>query len=268
MVKNSLLLIQYYFKISSVLKSKGIDKIQLFNFQDWHHGYAYFLGEHKSKKVFIKVDTKLHLLENDILAYDICKESLEDSLAQVVDFYTNDNMQIIVYEYLYGELLSEELLLASPNILEQIVDALIDINRLGIIHRDIKLNNFFVVDNKIKIIDFTFANSLKNNNKFKELNLNIRMNCKILSFLGMDLNPQDFEWNDFYHMKTILEKIIQAENKQMEASTKNMLEKYIQKFKELEADNTYKIKCNSKYYFFEKKIKRYIKSFLRVGNYK
>ena len=50
-ILNILLLVRYYYKIISTLKNKNIINIKLFNFQNWHLGYAYFIGTDKGEKV-------------------------------------------------------------------------------------------------------------------------------------------------------------------------------------------------------------------------
>ena len=201
-LNNIYLLLKFYLKVVSLLKNSNIYNISIFNFKNWHHGYAYFYGFKENKKVFIKVDTKFLLLQNDLLVYQLANEKLKNYLLNIEDSIFSKNLQIIIYEFLDFTELSVDILENNRSIINTMLDMINTLNDLEIIHRDIKLDNFIFVNNELKIIDFTFAIS---NNKalgFKDLERNIN-NCATLEFLGDGLNPEPFVWNDYYALSRL-----------------------------------------------------------------
>lgn len=223
-----------YFKskmkyILTTLKEQNITDINKFNENNWHHGYCYFTGIYKDKKVFIKVDTKLKMLKNEELFYEIMKDKIYDYLIPLEFFFENKKLQLVCYQFLsnYTEL-DEKKLFHNISYLDDIYHILNIMKEKEVIHRDIKLDNFMVHNNDIKIIDFTFSNSLKVESNFKELDISIKENILILKGLGIGLNPKDFHWNDSISIIKIL-KINYLEN----------YNTYIKRFEELSYNNTY-----------------------------
>lgn len=202
-LNNIILLIKYYDNIIALLKCKGISSVKIFNFKNWHHGYAYFYGYKNTNKVFIKVDTNFLLLQNDLLVYKLANNKLKEYLINIEDSIIHNNIQIIVYEFIEFQELTNEIL-KEKKYLSHIMLKIVNIlNDLEIIHRDIKLDNFILIDDKLKIIDFTFAISNNERLGFKELQYTVK-NCATLEFLGNGLNPEQFIWNDLYALGVIL----------------------------------------------------------------
>jgi len=249
-----LLFIIYYRQVLKLLKNKNIEQIKIFNFKNWHHGYAYLSGFKDNKKVFIKIDTKLLLLQNDLLVYNIANESLKKYLVKIYNSIILDDIQIIIYEFLSGTELSNNIILENPKLIDNMVDILLILNKLDIVHRDIKFDNFFIVNNQIKIIDFTFANSSDDSLGFKELNLSNASHCETLEFLGNGLNPKPFTWNDFCSLANALELL----NKEKEANID------IRKIKLLDS-KSYSVQCNKLYLKLRnRKIK--LKNFFNIAH--
>ena len=99
-----------------------------------------------------------------------------------------------------------------------------------VIHRDLKLDNFMICKNKIKIIDFTFANSLDKNSNFKELDISKNENYLILKGLGPD--PKDLQWNDAIAIINILNSMPNS----------NKFTNEVEKFNNLSLNNAYSLK--------------------------
>jgi len=256
--KNNIILYLLYFtRIKKLLKTRNIVNIGIMNFKNWHHGYAYFYGFNKDLKVFIKVDIKLHLLQNDLLVYNIVNQKLKNYLIEIIDSFILNDIQIIVYKYIEHQELSKEIITSNPSYIDEILDIIMFINENNIIHRDIKLDNFILVNNKIKVIDFTFAQSNDKNLKFKELNLELDEHCLILDLLGNNFNPRPFYWNDFYAIRKILAGSVQEENTEIKKS--------LLKFKGYKTQN-YNINCNDRY-LQKKKKKVELYSFLNIKHF-
>lgn len=243
------------------LKSVGVRDIKLFRFKNWHHGFAYFIGIYDDKKVFVKFDTKFHLLCNDKLVYEICKPYLSEEMVDILASDTDCKIEYIVYEFIEDSIeLNEQILIDNPNYIEQIIYILNTISSQGIIHRDIKLDNFLVVDNKLKIIDFTFAIS----ENFKDLDTSISDNCYTLEFLGMGLNPKPFVWDDYYSITQILSKIeLKSDN------NRDIFKKWRLQASSMIGKFQYKAKCKSNIYFYKRNLKIKLKEALgKPHNYR
>jgi serine/threonine protein kinase len=241
------------------LKKNNIKKITFFNFLNWRNGYCYLRGVYNEKEVFIKIDTKQHLLINDKLTYDLCKDIMQDDLVEILHHSLDGKIQFLVYEFLQSNELDESILLNNMTYLDDIIRILKNLSNIGIVHRDIRLDNFLISKNKLKIIDFTYANS--NTHKgFKEVDVNNSYNCFLLEFLGGGLNPLPFLWDDYYSFYTILKNLEKKANDLCKAK----LSSYIKETEKFIGKTEYKIKCGTKYYFFSRKMKIKIKEILRI----
>ena len=243
------------------LKRNNINQISTFKFFNWRNGYCYFKAIYLEKEVFVKIDTKMHLLSNDKLVYDLCKEEMKDDLVEILHYSIDGKIQFVAYEFFNSNELDETILLNKLKYIDDILRILNNLSKLGIIHRDIKLNNFLVNGDKLKIIDFTFANSNANKD-FKEVDVNSSYNCFLLEFLGAGLNPSPFLWDDYYSFSSILKGL---KNK-VRGSCKLKLQYYIKETEEFVGKTEYRLKCGTKYYFFIRKLKIRIKEIIRVDH--
>lgn len=226
--------------IEKTLIELNIQDRNKFNENNWHHGYCYFTGIYNNKKVFIKIDTKLNMLKNEKIFYDIMSENISKYLIPMELFYENENLQLIVYEFMsdYCEL-NEEKLIKNLNYIDDIYLILKQMKDKKVIHRDINLNNFLVNRNSLKIIDFTFSYSINENSKFKELDISKKENFLLLKGLGRGLNPKNYQWNDSISIIKILKSYyFDAKRKEIDY--------YISNFKKLSFNNTYSLKIGEK----------------------
>lgn len=251
----------YILPVYIKLKKFNIKKVSFFNFFNWHNGYCYFKGIYLEKEVFIKVDTKLHLLINDKLSYDLCKDIMRDDLVNILHYSMDGKIQFVAYDFIDSKELDENILLDNIHYLDDIIRILSNLSQLDIIHRDIKLDNFLVYNNTLKIIDFTFANS-NTHKDFKEVNVENSFNCFLLEFLGAGLNPTPFVWDDYYSFYTILKKLKQEENNFCNVKLSTCI-KEIEKFI---GQTVYRIKCGTKYYFFIRRLKIRIKEIIGMDH--
>lgn len=200
-------LIFSYSKITKVIKSLGVTNLKIFRFVNSHHGFYYFTGILNAKKVFVKVDTKFHILSNDIQVYEKSDGDFKDSLVKIFDYHLDEDLQIIVFDFVESKELTSMDLLETPELSIELCNLIFKINKLGFIHRDIRLDNFLLVNDEIKVIDFTFAYSLKGDSEFKDLSTSSKSNLRVLKMLGRKLKPNNYEWNDFFSMKEILQSL-------------------------------------------------------------
>ena len=138
--------------------------------------------------------------------YDIFKNELP--LPKQINFLFKNNVQILITEFLESRELCSDYILETPDILLKVFNILDIINKKGYIHRDIKLNNFLLVDNELRIIDFTFSTSFLDSNNIINLDASNIDDLTILKNLGGKFKPNIFEWNDFYSMVLIIDEVI------------------------------------------------------------
>jgi len=260
-LKLGLFTIRHIIPIYVKLKDLNIKNISFFNFLNWRNGYCYFRGVYNKKEVFIKIDTKFHLLINDKLAYDLCKGVMQDNLVDLLYSSLDGRIQFLVYEFFHSNELDEDILLNNMRYLDDIIRILNNLSDAGIIHRDIKLDNFLVSNNKLKIIDFTFANS-NIHKEFKEVDVKNSYNCFLLEFLGAGLNPSPFVWDDFYSLHSILKKIEKDAKDPQEVK----LNTYVKEIMKSVGKMEYRITCGTGYYFLSRKIKIKIKEMLGIDH--
>ena len=197
---------RYHYFITRKITELGIKDVKVFKFTSWHDGFAFYYGLLNEKKVFVKISTKHFFLGNEVAFYDIFNSHLE--LLQILDFFEDKDIQILVLNFSESRELQEDDILNNPSILLELYKIIKTINSKECIHRDIKLNNFLIEDDKIQIIDFTFSTSFKKSKIFRELLINHKEEYKLICNLGEGLNPNIFEWNDFYSMNKIIESVL------------------------------------------------------------
>ena len=94
----------------------------------------------------------------------------------------------MVIDFLEGETLSETWMLNNIDNLPILIKIVEEINNLFLIHRDIKLDNFIIHNNQIKIFDFTFMLQTNSETNLKELDLDQKSNLTMLMDLGDEFN--------------------------------------------------------------------------------
>jgi serine/threonine protein kinase len=221
--------------ILNVLEGNNVHGVSKFNEKNWHHGYCYFSGFYKDKKVFIKVDTNLKMLKNEVSFYNVTKSKLQQYLVPVEMFYEDSELQFVMYEFLTDHLpLTLEKLSQHPNLIEDIYNIVKTLKDTHIVHRDMKLSNFLIKNSELKIIDFTFSISLTSNDLFKELDPSIKRHYSILESLGAKVFLDNFSWNDSLSIVKILESTVFGGKGDIYA-------RYTKQFLDLSLDTTYSL---------------------------
>lgn len=205
-IRSALLLLTYHVKIIRILKSLNVSHISILKFKSWHAGFAYYSAIFNGNAVFIKISTKYFFLNNEKIFYDIFKEDL--SLIKVISLSKHQDIQILMSDFSNEKELTKEDILDNPDILLQIFDILKIIHNKGCIHRDVRLCNFLISDNKVRIIDFTFSTCLDYSERFNDLLIDSKQEANILKNLGGIFKPNTFIWNDFYSIDLVLHKLL------------------------------------------------------------
>lgn len=108
-------------------------------------------------------DIVIHTLNNaDIRVYTALKNVVHDNILNVFDAVKCGDKTVVVEEYINGITLAELTETMSPlgvkRVIVQLCSGLSALHSIGIIHRDITLNNIMLTnDGTVKIIDFDIA---------------------------------------------------------------------------------------------------------------
>ena len=224
--------------ISAAMAHVNLYDVHPFNYANWHHGFCYFTAYLDGKKVFVKVDTQLKILKNEKVFYDYMEKEISKYLIPTYGFHEDHSLELMLFEFLEdAQELNDEILLNNLHYLNDIIIILKKIEEKKLIHRDIRLENFMITDNRIKIIDFTFANSLSKNSDFIDLDINNNKDYTILKALGEKLKPKKFEWNDFISLSNIIGNLLLSEN--INSKDKTTLENYLITLQEMSLNASY-----------------------------
>jgi serine/threonine protein kinase len=152
----------------------------------------YYTGFFNNNKIFIKVDTRYFLLINEINIRNFFKDELE--FTQVIN-YKKGKHEYLFFNFIeYNHMSIENIKKNGIDfILSQAFDIVKKVNRADVLHRDIKLDNFLILNgNKVILNDFVYAISSKTED-FKEVTLN-NQGLKLLNDLKS--NSNNLYWDD------------------------------------------------------------------------
>ncbi len=206
-----------YSHLRKDLKEKySVTDLTIYQFTNWHHGACYFTGRVDGRKIFIKSDYEFGLLLNEIRSYEALKkiDKMNRHLLEPL-FYDYKNNKFIAYQYvealnLYDHYDSQELDLKSFRVIvAQLINILDSLYQAGIVYRDLKMDNIFVMkDDSILLIDFLFSIYPDRIGSLIELDRGSIRNLKILENMGVPSQKEKYVWDDAYGMERILEKLI------------------------------------------------------------
>lgn len=196
-------------------KNHGISGLAPVMTWKWHRGSKYFRAvAANGEQLFIKADGDYHLLENEVNACTSVRPTAGiNSRFPNLRFYDfMDEYRFAAFDWIDGEPLSRFLLReqTKENVLfvtSEIVQALEDIGRAGIVHRDFTPENLLVtLDNatqprSIVLIDFAFA--VRN----RRAPLDRFVPWRDLQVLCHGYKADDFTWDDAYSCLKILDSI-------------------------------------------------------------
>jgi len=226
LMKNYLLVIPNWILLKKSLKSHGVLKLKPFNIGLWHHGFFYFTGELNKKAVFLKIDKKLHFLQNEYVAHEFLREKVK--LIPLVKFIINKSSQIAIFDFIAGESITERDIANNAWVSEEIYRILMVLNTNGVFHRDIKLENFIKRGETLYLIDFTFSvGSDSCPVSFKELKTGVEVERKILKHLGEENKPSELVWNDFHSMSLLVDRALLSSSKGKGAKQWNIFKTHL-----------------------------------------
>lgn len=203
---NLILLIYYFHTVKTLLDVNGLRGVRLYRFMDWHDGQLYFIGFQDKTKVFIKVDLFTQCQVNEIIAYEILSSYLHKNLLMIYDFRQFKEASVLIMEFVH---VTKENLLGCDNaktIAVEMLKIVRTINELGVIHRDIREDNFLLGnDGELKLIDFTFCADLRMRERFTGPKAGSAFKIGLDRFLGGAERAGNDYWNDFASIYKVMQ---------------------------------------------------------------
>jgi hypothetical protein len=205
---------QIYSLVKFLENKLNFDSIEFFLEENWQKdvfGLSYFIGCKGKDKFFIKFsDSSIGVVEREVNIINYL--SSEDiNISKLADQLQYKNFSILVLEFIEGE--SLDILLSKKNFslketenvilaLKKLIKAL---HRKNLIHRDIVPANLIFSDDKLFLIDFSFAID-KKQIQFPELGFVLKNIAKIKD-LGLKYKVDNFSWDDAVSCHKIIKEI-------------------------------------------------------------
>ncbi len=212
--------------------SYGVGSLAPYKLLSWHQGAYYFKALHSGEQIFIKTDFQFGLLNNEVTAYNLLIKNakINNSLLHLI-FHDEEHSQFIAYEFINGVSLNhyfssnrgqeeiDEIFTGLSNIIDGLLLA-------GIVHRDLRADNFLVTENaRLLVIDFLFSIAPNQPHMFSELDLPDDYNMKVLKSMGLNSQKKPYVWDDACGMVRMIEGLqettgVNFENKMIEFKQK------------------------------------------------
>lgn len=223
-----------YIKIRQDLKKCNVESFRPYMILKWHHGFIYLRGKYCESDVFIKIDTRYNLLINE----KIIRETFEKEMVFTpLKLYYKGNYEYLIFKFIKYKTINHEYLLTNIiTTVEGMIRAIESLNNRGIIHRDIKLDNFILYKNQIILTDFVYAITKEKLN-LKEVELN-NAGKKLLQDLS---KTKKLCWDDMTNLRLELENFVEMEKKYLTHSERVLIEEKIKLLNSKEGNKTYSI---------------------------
>ncbi len=161
-------------------------------------GYVYYSAIKDDKKVFIKYGGTGNSCEVEYMYTQKMFNIDQLHFVKPVQLVKGNEHSYAVYEYLDGKPLLQAIkdkdVFVSQTLENQLVTIYNDLIEVGVMHRDIRPENFIVVNGLIKLFDFQYAIDSTNRCEYNHL---IENTTEIMS-LGSDFRYNRFAWSDYY----------------------------------------------------------------------
>lgn len=152
-------------KLREIFQNIGIIEIQEYKPEIWHLGYRYYVGFYNDKKVFVKFNTKVNWILNEIENIKYIQESskyLSEKIPKMYQYKVTPKYGFIVEEFFEYEsiekCIDKKENMDKNKIYFQFIEIIKEMQRIKIIHLDINENNLYVSkESDIFIIDFGFS---------------------------------------------------------------------------------------------------------------
>ena len=161
--------------------------------------YSYFTGIYDGKKVFIKYGGVGNSCENEYKMTTKANKRAPNHFLPIIYSHIQDSHSFIVYEFLNGKSLKEQISAATQveldNLRHQLSDIYYALCDLNILHRDIRPDNFVVTENgDVLLLDLQFAIDSSNPQELECL----KNNRKLALRLGDVCRYKKYAWKDSF----------------------------------------------------------------------
>lgn len=192
-----------YFKLK---KSKKFELIRPFKVKQWHDGFFYFTSVFNGEKVFIKAQLNRKDILNEVYFFNKIKEINNTGKVKINIPKIKSWSEGLISSYVAFEFLNNAIDLAKTDRdnIEYIANVISELNKNGIILRDVKESNIVMVDGLVYFIDFTFAKSVFKEDRSGYFELNKK---RTLLLLGEGYKPESYTWDDMYSLCIVAKKI-------------------------------------------------------------
>lgn len=170
-----------------------VNHIKPFKALRWKHKVCYFMGEMNGKKVFIKTGGEVNTTEREVYALTYAADN-SDILKYHIPLIYRSTDRFLIEERIDGKKLTED-----DRYVSQLYDIYSEMKKLGILHLDIRPDNFIVKnDGTLILIDFGYAlvNSTDIYNKIKKT----AAAGGIMKKVGSEYAPKNGTADDAYSM--------------------------------------------------------------------
>jgi serine/threonine protein kinase len=202
-----------YRTILNTINEKGLGKLKPYKFTLWTKKVSFFSCYDNQKGVFLKIYRKERCKNREIRVYEAMHNNDISNIAELF-FYENTSVgNFIGFEMIDGTTLTEALfkldLLNTISLLKQTISILDDLNKLQVVHCDIRPDNI-IIDSagKLKLIDFEFS-VVKN---IKDLAVITEIRGLRLNNLGGEHSVEGMKWDDAYSFYSIFREVIHGSN--------------------------------------------------------
>lgn len=171
----------------------------------------------------------IHIMNNtSVDVYSVLKHIKHRNIVEIFEVLEISGQTVIIEEYINGITLSEISETMSPigvkRILLQLCDGLSALHSVGIVHRDLTLNNIMLTnDGTVKIIDFDIAKLFKSSD---DTDNNTMGTIGYAPFEQFGLNRTD-EHSDIFAIGVIANLLLTGKHPSVEIFTKGRLGKFI-----------------------------------------
>ena len=163
-----------------------------------------FIGYLNGEKVFIKYSENEDSCQNEYVFTKNVSSLNGSYFLRPILFHSDGTHNFLVLEYVDGVSLVDYLTTASNQEKESVKKQMIEIctilHKADIMHRDIRPDNFIVVDNHIKLIDFQYAINTKIRKELKS----VKNNTFVSSWLGDKWRYRWYGWKDSFSFTKML----------------------------------------------------------------
>ena len=167
-------------------------------------GYSNFVGVLDGKKVFIKYGGAGDSCENEYIFSKKISENDNMHFLKPLLYKVDGKDKYVVFEFIEGIPLSEYMKTTNAEQKKQVGLQLLEIydelQKMHIMHRDIRPDNFLVVNEKIILLDFQFA---VDTNLRKELYI-VKKDMNIAANLGSECRYKWYGWQDAYSFNLMM----------------------------------------------------------------